>query len=49
MQYNTIYNKIQYKIFAIYYNRQWNTKALKYNEKKYDTMDNMIQWTICIV
>jgi hypothetical protein len=43
IQYDTIYNEIQYTILTIYYNEQWNTI---YNEIQYDTMDNMIQWTI---
>ncbi len=37
IQYDTIYNEIQYTILTIYYNEQWNTI---YNE------NNMIQWTI---
>ena len=43
IQYDTIYNEIQYTILTIYYNEQWNTI---YNEIQYDTMHNMIQWTI---
>jgi len=38
-----MYNKTQYTILQIYYNKEWNTM---YNDNKCDTIYNEIQCTI---